>query len=105
MVARAAEFFPELILISAGFDAHYEDDMASLGLTEMDYVWVTEQLRRIARTSSEGRIVSLLEGGYCLSALGRSVTAHIKALAESEPFQTCCGSLVTKWSLRVRAGR
>ncbi len=75
-------FSPELILISAGFDAHYEDDMASLGLTEMDYVWVTEQLRRIARTSSEGRIVSLLEGGYCLSALGRSVTAHIKALAD-----------------------
>jgi len=79
---RLREFAPELILVSAGFDAHYEDDMASLGLTEMDYVWVTEQLRRVARNCAAGRIVSLLEGGYSLSALGRSVAAHIKALAD-----------------------
>lgn len=79
---RLRAFEPELVLVSAGFDAHYEDDMASLGLVEMDYVWVTEQLRRIAKGPAQGRIVSLLEGGYALSALGRSVVAHIKALAD-----------------------
>lgn len=79
---RLREFAPEMIFISAGFDAHYEDDMASLGLVEADYAWVTEQLLRVARESGQGRIVSMLEGGYALSALARSVTAHIKALAE-----------------------
>lgn len=79
---RLTEFAPELIFISAGFDAHYEDDMASLGLTESDYAWVTERLLEVARQSAQGRIVSMLEGGYALSALARSVTAHIKALAE-----------------------
>ncbi len=79
---RLRDFAPQLICISAGFDAHYEDDMASLGLIEADYAWVTEQIRAVAAESAQGRIVSMLEGGYCLSALGRSVTAHIKALAE-----------------------
>ncbi|MDO8958751.1 MAG: histone deacetylase family protein [Rhodocyclaceae bacterium] len=79
---RLREFAPELIYISAGFDAHYEDDMASLGLLEADYAWVTEQLVQVAKESAQGRIVSMLEGGYALSALGRSVAAHIKALAE-----------------------
>lgn len=79
---RLTEFVPEMIFISAGFDAHYEDDMASLGLNESDYAWVTEQLVELARQSAQGRIVSMLEGGYALSALARSVTAHIKALAE-----------------------
>lgn len=79
---RLTEFAPELIFISAGFDAHYEDDMASLGLVESDYAWVTERLLEVARQSAQGRIVSMLEGGYALSALARSVTAHIKALAE-----------------------
>ncbi|MBK6676518.1 MAG: histone deacetylase family protein [Rhodocyclaceae bacterium] len=73
---------PELIYISAGFDAHYEDDMASLGLVESDYAWVTEQLKGVARETAQGRIVSMLEGGYSLSALARSVAAHVKALAE-----------------------
>jgi len=79
---RLTEFAPEMIFISAGFDAHYEDDMASLGLVEADYAWVTERLVEVARASAQGRIVSMLEGGYALSALARSVTAHIKALAE-----------------------
>ncbi|MBK7815420.1 MAG: histone deacetylase family protein [Rhodocyclaceae bacterium] len=73
---------PELIYISAGFDAHYEDDMASLGLVESDYAWVTEQLKGVARETAQGRIISMLEGGYSLSALARSVAAHVKALAE-----------------------
>lgn len=79
---RLAAFAPEMIFISAGFDAHYEDDMASMGLVEADYAWVTEQLQQVARESARGRIVSMLEGGYALSALARSVSAHIKALAE-----------------------
>lgn len=79
---RLREFAPEMIFISAGFDAHYEDDMASMGLVESDYAWVTEQLLQVARESAQGRIVSMLEGGYSLSALARSVSAHIKALAE-----------------------
>ncbi len=79
---RLREFKPEMIFISAGFDAHYEDDMASMGLVESDYAWVTEQLLQVAKETAQGRIVSMLEGGYALSALARSVSAHIKALAE-----------------------
>jgi acetoin utilization deacetylase AcuC-like enzyme len=74
-------FAPEMIFVSAGFDAHYEDDMASCGLVEADYAWVTEQLRDFALRRCGGRIVSLLEGGYALSALGRAVVAHVRALA------------------------
>lgn len=76
------DFAPQAIFISAGFDAHYEDDMASLGLVETDYAWVTEQLKAIAREHSGGRIVSMLEGGYALSALARSVASHIRILAD-----------------------
>lgn len=79
---RLREFAPELIYISAGFDAHYEDDMGSVGLVESDYAWVTEQLKAVANKSAQGRIVSMLEGGYSLSALARSVSAHIKVLAD-----------------------
>ena len=74
-------FQPEFLLISAGFDAHRDDDMAALKLTEADYAWVTEQLQRIAGKYSLGRIVSALEGGYELHALGRSALAHIKVLS------------------------
>jgi acetoin utilization deacetylase AcuC-like enzyme len=74
-------FQPELLLISAGFDAHREDDMAMLKLTESDYVWVTEEIKRIAEKYAQSRIVSALEGGYELSALGRSALAHIKVLS------------------------
>lgn len=76
------EFKPQMIFISAGFDAHYEDDMGSLGLLESDYAWVTTQLMQVAAETAEKRIVSILEGGYALSALARSVAAHIKALAD-----------------------
>lgn len=74
-------FQPELLLISAGFDAHRDDDMAMLRLTESDYAWVTEELKRIAEKYAQGRIVSALEGGYELHALGRSALAHIKVLS------------------------
>jgi acetoin utilization deacetylase AcuC-like enzyme len=74
-------FQPELLLISAGFDAHRDDDMAALKLTEADYAWVTEELKLIAGRFSHGRIVSALEGGYELHALGRSALAHIKVLS------------------------
>lgn len=75
-----ASFAPELILISAGFDAHREDDMAGLRLVEEDYAWVTGEMRGVANRYAQGRIVSVLEGGYALSALGRSVAAHLSAL-------------------------
>ncbi len=72
---------PQLLFISAGFDAHREDEMASMGLVEADYAWITHQLVEVAREHAKGRIVSCLEGGYALSALGRSVVAHLKVLA------------------------
>jgi acetoin utilization deacetylase AcuC-like enzyme len=75
------EFQPELLLISAGFDAHREDDMSMLGLLDADYGWVTGALKRIAEKHCRGRIVSALEGGYELHALGRSAAAHIKVLS------------------------
>lgn len=78
---RLREFKPEMILISAGFDAHYEDDLGGMKLSEKDFAWVTEQLRQIADEAAQGRIVSMLEGGYVLSALARSTAAHIKVLA------------------------
>jgi len=74
------EFAPELVFISAGFDAHAEDDLAGLNLVEQDFSWVTAEIRTIADRHAGGRIVSSLEGGYNLSALGRSVTAHIREL-------------------------
>jgi acetoin utilization deacetylase AcuC-like enzyme len=75
------EFRPELVVFSAGFDAHFEDDMAMLQLKDDDYGWVTQQLKAIADKHSKGRIVSMLEGGYALQALGRSVVQHVKVLA------------------------
>ncbi|GAB2872450.1 histone deacetylase family protein [Pseudoduganella ginsengisoli] len=75
-------FQPEMIFISAGFDAHREDDLGGMSLVEADYAWMTEQVMAVAKRYAKGRIVSCLEGGYNLSALGRSVAAHVKALAE-----------------------
>lgn len=72
---------PEIIFISAGFDAHREDDLGQMGLVEADYAWITQQIMQIADKYAKGRIVSCLEGGYNLSALGRSVVAHVKTLA------------------------
>ncbi len=75
---------PEMIFISAGFDAHREDEMGQMGLVEADYAWITQQIKDVARVYAQGRIVSCLEGGYDLSSLGRSVVAHIKVLADLE---------------------
>jgi acetoin utilization deacetylase AcuC-like enzyme len=77
-------FKPQMIFISAGFDAHREDDLAQMNLVEADYTWMTRQIVDIAKLYAGGRIVSCLEGGYNLSALGRSVVAHLKVLAEIE---------------------
>jgi acetoin utilization deacetylase AcuC-like enzyme len=74
-------FQPEFIFISAGFDAHRDDDMGSMRLVEADYAWVTEELKRVAAKYAQSRIVSVLEGGYELHALGRSAMAHIKVLS------------------------
>ena len=74
-------FRPQLVLFSAGFDAHQEDDMAMLRLSDADYGWVTRQVKAVAERHAAGRIVSLLEGGYALSALGRSVVQHLRVLA------------------------
>jgi acetoin utilization deacetylase AcuC-like enzyme len=73
---------PEMIFISAGFDAHREDDMGQLGLVEQDYAWLTLKIKDVARRHAKGRIVSCLEGGYNLSALSRSVEAHLRVLAD-----------------------
>lgn len=77
---KLEEFQPELILISAGFDAHIEDEMSGLCLLDQDFAWVTTEIKTIADKYAKGRIVSTLEGGYALPALGRSVAAHINAL-------------------------
>ena len=79
---RLEEFKPEMIFISAGFDAHREDDLGQMGLVEQDYTWITTQIKEVARRHANGRIVSALEGGYNLSALARSVEAHIRVLAD-----------------------
>lgn len=79
---RLEEFKPEMIFISAGFDAHREDDMGQMGLVEQDYAWITDRIKSVAERHGKGRIVSCLEGGYALSALGRSVEAHIRVLAD-----------------------
>ena len=81
-IPRLEAFKPEMIFISAGFDAHREDDLGQLGLVEQDYAWITERIKNVARRHAKGRIVSSLEGGYNLSALGRSVEAHIRVLAD-----------------------
>ncbi|WP_322107058.1 histone deacetylase family protein [Paraburkholderia sp. J41] len=79
---RLHEFKPQMLFVSAGFDAHREDDLGNMGLVEDDFAWITEQMRMIANRHAKGRIVSCLEGGYNLSALGRSVVAHLRALAD-----------------------
>jgi acetoin utilization deacetylase AcuC-like enzyme len=74
---------PQMIFVSAGFDAHREDPLANLKLTDADFGWVTQQLVDVAGRHAEGRIVSTLEGGYSLPALGRSVAAHLRALSQT----------------------
>ena len=74
-------FQPEMLFVSAGFDGHRDDDMAQFNLLEADYAWVTKQIKAVAAKHAHGRIVSLLEGGYELHALGRSALAHIRELS------------------------
>ncbi len=74
------DFEPELVIFSAGFDAHAEDDMAMLRFSDADYAWITQQVKAVAERHAQGRIVSVLEGGYALSALGRSAVQHIRVL-------------------------
>ena len=79
---KLEEFKPQMVFISAGFDAHREDDLGQLGLVEADYEWITQRIKAVAERHAQGRIVSCLEGGYNLSALARSVAAHLRVLAE-----------------------
>ncbi len=81
VLPRLEAFRPQMLFVSAGFDAHREDDMAQFGLTEADYTWITQRLIDVAARHAGGRMVSVLEGGYDLSALGRSVAAHVRVLA------------------------
>ena len=80
ILPQLTKFAPELIIISAGFDAHFRDPLASLNLRAEDFDWVTRKLMDAAETSAEGRIVSVLEGGYDLQGLQESVAAHVTAL-------------------------
>ena len=82
ILPRIDDFAPDLIIISAGFDAHRRDPLGNLNLVEADYVWATRQLMEIAQKRCAGRIVSVLEGGYDLEALARSVAAHVTQLME-----------------------
>ena len=80
ILPRLRDFKPDILVISAGFDAHTRDPLANLNLVEADYTWVTKKLMEIADDSAQGRIVSVLEGGYDLQGLSRSAAAHVTAL-------------------------
>ncbi len=82
---RLEAFRPQMVFISAGFDAHREDDLGQLGLVEADYAWITRRIKDVAERHASGRIVSCLEGGYALNALARSVAAHLRVLADLAP--------------------
>ena len=82
ILPELSDFSPELILISAGFDAHIRDPLANLGLVEEDFAWATKKLLDIAHEFCNGRIVSMLEGGYDLTGLGGSVSTHVSALMD-----------------------
>ncbi|HEY1887333.1 MAG TPA: histone deacetylase family protein [Roseiarcus sp.] len=82
ILPRLEAFSPDLMIISAGFDAHRRDPLGNLNLVEADYSWATRKLMEIARKSSSERVVSVLEGGYDLEGLARSVAAHVTALME-----------------------
>ena len=79
---RLEAYRPEMIFVSAGFDAHRDDDLGQMGLLEDDYAWMTRQIKAVADLHAQGRIVSCLEGGYNLDALARSVEAHVRVLAD-----------------------
>jgi acetoin utilization deacetylase AcuC-like enzyme len=80
ILPRLGEFRPELVVISAGFDAHMRDPLANINLAEADFVWATQKIMDLADGCAGGRVISLLEGGYDLQALGNSVAAHVATL-------------------------
>jgi acetoin utilization deacetylase AcuC-like enzyme len=80
ILPRLAAFAPDLVIVSAGFDAHMRDPLASLNLLEADFTWATQQLMEIADKRAGGRLVSVLEGGYDLQGLAGSAAAHVMAL-------------------------
>ena len=80
ILPQLQKFSPELLIISAGFDAHYRDPLASLNVKAEDFGWVTRKLMDVADASAGGRVVSVLEGGYDLQGLKESVAAHVTAL-------------------------
>ena len=76
-------FQPEMIFVSAGFDAHRDDEMSHVSLTDADFKWVSERIVEVANQSASGRIVSVLEGGYELKSLARCVEAHVRVLMDN----------------------
>jgi len=79
---RLDAFAPQMVFISAGFDAHRDDELGQMGLVEADYAWITQRIKTVAQRHARGRIVSCLEGGYHLDALARCVEAHVRVLAD-----------------------
>jgi acetoin utilization deacetylase AcuC-like enzyme len=82
LLPRLHAFKPQLVLVSAGFDAHSNDPLADIHLQAEDYAWITERLLDLARAHADGRLVSTLEGGYDLGALAASASAHVGALLD-----------------------
>jgi acetoin utilization deacetylase AcuC-like enzyme len=85
ILPRLEAFAPELLIVSAGFDAHFADPLAELRVRESDFGWLTERLVEVADRHAGGRIVSLLEGGYNLEALAASAAEHVRALMRARP--------------------
>src|ERR1700726_609895 len=83
ILPRLEDFRPELIILSAGFDAHMRDPLANLNLNEDDFAWATRKIMNVAEKSAQGRVVSVLEGGYDLTALANSVAAHVATLMQA----------------------
>ena len=83
ILPRLADFGPDLLIVSAGFDAHRRDPLANLNLVEEDFVWITRGVTGVAQKRCNGRVVSVLEGGYDLQSLARSVSAHVATLMEA----------------------
>ena len=83
LVKALDDFRPDAIILSAGFDAHYDDPLASLKLTENDFAWITETVLELAAQRCDGRVISTLEGGYNLKALAASTAAHVTALMQA----------------------
>jgi acetoin utilization deacetylase AcuC-like enzyme len=80
ILPRVANFGPDIVIVSAGFDAHARDPLASLNFTEQDFGWATQKIMQVADKTAQGRLVSVLEGGYDLEGLARSAAAHVTAL-------------------------